>query len=83
MYMRTIKFLLLFSLLLAAPLAAENRVLELDGEQSYVQLPGHIFDHLEEATVEAWVKWEEGGYFSQWFAFGVDDQWQSMGGNNF
>ena len=81
--MRAIKFLLLFSLLLTAPLAAQNRVLELDGEQSYVQLPGHIFDGLEEATVEAWVKWEEWGYFSQWFAFGVDDHWQAMGGNHF
>ena len=81
--MRAIKFLLLFSLLLMAPLAAQNRVLELDGEQSYVQLPGHIFDGLEEATVEAWVKWKEWGYFSQWFAFGVDDHWRAMGGNHF
>ena len=49
--MRAIESLLL-SLCLAVPLAAQNRVLELNGQESYVQLPGHIFDGLEEATVE-------------------------------
>ena len=81
--MHAINYLLLLVLYLAGPLAAQNRVLELDGQQSYVQLPGHIFDDLEEATVEAWVKWEEWGHLSQWFAFGVDDQWRAMGGNHF
>lgn len=80
--MRAIESLLL-SLCLAVPLAAQNRVLELDGQESYVQLPGHIFDGLEEATVKAWVKWEAWDYFSQWFAFGVDDQWRAMGSNHF
>ena len=47
---------LLLLLCLAGPALAQNRVLELDGQESYVHLPGHIFDHLEEATVEAWVK---------------------------
>ncbi len=85
--LRTIFSLVLF---LACPLVAQNRVLELDGEESYVQLPGHIFDHLEETTVEAWVKIDEWAYFSQWFAFGnnvdanVDGQrWRGMGINNF
>ena len=81
--MQSIRSLILLSFCLAGPLLAENRVLELDGEQSYVQLPGHIFDQLEEATVEAWVKWEEWDNFSQWFAFGTDDQWRAMGGNHF
>ena len=72
--MRPVKLLLL-SLWLAHPLMAENRVLDLDGQESYVQLPGHIFDGLEEATVEAWVKWEAWDDFSQWFAFGADGQW--------
>lgn len=80
--MRAIESLLL-SLCLAVPLAAQNRVLELNGQESYVQLPGHIFDGLEEATVKAWVKWEAWDYFSQWFAFGVDDQWRAMGSNHF
>ena len=70
--MRLINYIFLISLCLAHPLAAQNRVLDLDGEQSYVQLPGHIFDDLEEATVEAWVKWDSWDYFSQWFAFGSD-----------
>ncbi len=33
-----------------------NRVLELDGNQSYVELPGSAFTNLDEATVECWVK---------------------------
>ncbi len=81
------KFSCLLSLWLALPLAAQNRVLDLDGQESYVQLPGHIFDDLEEATVEAWVKYDEWGYFSQWFAFGSNpvnaEGWQAMGGNHF
>ena len=34
-----------------------DKVLELDGTDGYVELPPNIFDHLDEATVEAWVKW--------------------------
>jgi len=83
------KRLLLF-LFLASPALAQNRVLELDGQGSYVLLPAHIFDGLEEATVEAWVKWEDWGYYAQWFAFGTDVpttddlsvSWRTMGVNN-
>lgn len=35
-----------------------NRVLELDGTNSWVELPPNIFNDLTEATVEAWVKWD-------------------------
>ena len=81
------KFRLCFCalLLLGAlrPAHAQNQVLELDGHGAYVQLPGHIFDHLEEATVEAWVKWDDWAPYSQWFAFGTDDQWRAMGVNHF
>ncbi|MDA0335917.1 MAG: hypothetical protein O2782_12180, partial [bacterium] len=76
-------------LLLTTRLAtAQNQVLELDGKGSYVQLPPHIFDGLEAATVEAWVRWDDWAYFSQWFGFGTDiteanNQWRSMGGNHF
>jgi signal transduction histidine kinase/DNA-binding response OmpR family regulator/ligand-binding sensor domain-containing protein len=38
--------------------ARVSKVLELDGTNSYVQLPPHIFDELTEATVELWVKWD-------------------------
>ncbi|MRR37918.1 hypothetical protein EG829_25375, partial [bacterium] len=35
---------------------APNRVLHLDGNQSYIELPPDIFQELTETTVEAWVK---------------------------
>ena len=38
--------------------APPNRVLELDGHGSYVELPPNIFKDLEEATVNGWEKWE-------------------------
>ena len=50
---------------------AQNQVLSLDGKAAYVQLPAHIFDTVQEATVEAWVKWDDWAPFSQWFAFGT------------
>src|SRR5262249_46646311 len=64
--MRTI-FLILCLMPLAAggplhaqPLAsvATNYVLELDGTGGYVELPPNIFNDLEEATVEAWARWD-------------------------
>ena len=79
--MRLLNVLLLF--LLSNPVLAENRVLELDGQGSYVELPGQIFNGLEAATVEAWVKWEDWAYFSQFFAFGTDGEWRAMGMNHF
>jgi signal transduction histidine kinase/CheY-like chemotaxis protein len=78
--MRPLALLLLLSL--AAPALAQNQVLELDGKKAYVQLPPRIFDTLTEATVEAWVRWDDWGYFSQWFAFGADGQWRGMGLNH-
>ena len=55
-------------------------VLQLDGDGDYVRLPSGIFNHLEEATVEAWVKWQRLGPFSQPFGFGK--MWQVMGVHN-
>ncbi|MCC7265030.1 MAG: response regulator [Candidatus Latescibacteria bacterium] len=78
-------------LLITARLAqAQNQVLDLDGKAAFVQLPAHIFDTLQEATVEAWVKWEDWASFSQWCAFGTDrqfqdgtdGQWKAMGINH-
>ena len=34
-----------------------NRVLDLDGTNSYVELGPDIFTNLTDATVEGWVKW--------------------------
>ena len=78
--------LLLIALpLLCAPCQARvpNRVLELDGDGDFVQLPSSTFNDLEEATVEGWVRWHDFAYFSQFFAFGTGRQWQAMGINHF
>src|SRR5262249_31885001 len=53
-----------------APTTPLQKVLSLDGNDSFVELPPNIFNNLEEATVEAWVKW---GHFRRWsrvFDFG-------------
>ena len=65
----------------AQPVAA-NKVLRLDGDGDYVQLPVDIFNHLEEATVEAWVRWGDYPYYTQWFAFGSGADFQAMGVNH-
>ena len=49
--------------------AATNRVLQLDGTNSYVELPPGAFTNLDEVTVEGWVKWESFGYWSRSFDF--------------
>ena len=59
--------------------SAPNRVLRLDGEGDYVQLPSHIFDDLEQATIEAWVKWESFGWYEQWFGYGSGAKKQLLG----
>ena len=50
--------------------AATNRVLQLDGKGSYVELPTNILDELNEVTVEGWVKWESFGNYTRFFDFG-------------
>ena len=66
----TFIFLLLLSL--AMPVVAQNRVLELDGDGDYVELPSDIFNDLEEATVEGWVKWLSFRDWSRFFDFGKE-----------
>ena len=46
-----------------------NRVLELDGTNSFVELPAGAFTHLDEVTVEGWVKWESFESMSRFFDF--------------
>ena len=58
----------------------KRRVLQLDGAGDYVRLPSDVFNHLEEATVEAWVKWQRLSRHTQPFGFGKT--WQVMGVNN-
>src|SRR5262245_45022602 len=53
---------ILTSLLLSVTAAsAQNRVLELDGKNGFVELPANAFTNLNEVTVEGWVKWESFG----------------------
>lgn len=50
-----------------------NHVLDLDGKESYVELPPSIFTNLTQGTVEAWVKWRSPGvpyYSARPFVFG-------------
>ena len=42
----------------------------------------NIFNDLDEATIEAWVKWERFGHYSQPFGFGSSEKWQIMVVNN-
>ena len=51
--------------------SAQNRVLELDGNGSYVELPPNMFTNLTEATVEAWAKWDSFRSYSRIFDFGA------------
>ena len=72
----------------AWPLHAQsttNRVLELDGKGSYVELPSDIFNDLTEATVEGWVKWDQFGQwsrFSRFFDFGKQGQEMNLGNSD-
>src|SRR6185436_9642810 len=56
--------------------SAPNRVLDLDGKGSYVQLPPGVFKELIEATVEGWVKWDSFRRWSRFFDFGAS--WNGM-----
>ena len=58
---------------------ATNLVLELDGKNSYVQLPSNIFNELDEATVEGWVKWDRLGMWMRFFDFGRQEQTMCLG----
>ena len=73
-----ISFIFLFTI----TATAKNYVLQLDGQGDYVQLPDNIFNNLDEATIEGWVKWERFGYFSQLFGFGSGAKWRTMVVNN-
>ena len=46
-----------------------NRVLMLDGTNSYVELPPGIFNDLTNATVEGWIKWDSFRNCSRFFDF--------------
>jgi signal transduction histidine kinase/ligand-binding sensor domain-containing protein/ActR/RegA family two-component response regulator len=56
----------------AQPISDTNRVLVLDGKNSYVQLPDNIFHDFTEGTVEAWVN-------SDFLGDGEDQRWVGFG----
>ena len=74
--MRVLWTFLLALFLFSKAQAAENKVLELDGNGSYVELPQDIFTNLTEATIEVWAKWDTFRTFSRIFEFGAS--WNSM-----
>lgn len=78
-------FLGAFSLILAAPSLAypRNLALELDGDGDYVELPGSLFADLQESTIEGWVRWDNLGYFQQFFGFGSGEVQQVIGLNSY
>ena len=50
--------------------AQEMQAIRFDGRGAYVQLPSGIFDQEENATIEAYVKWERFNEWSRVFDFG-------------
>ena len=50
--------------------ADARRVLRLTGTNSYVELPTNLLAGATEITLEAWLKWEEFGFYSAAFNFG-------------
>src|SRR5262249_44908794 len=58
-----------------------NRVLELDADGARVELPLGIFDGLEEATVETWMRWTDlrAQVYQQVFEFGRNDAQRIIG----
>jgi len=51
---------------------ATNRVLDLDGTNSFVELPPNMFNDLDEATIETWAKVEvfTAGFATRFFNYG-------------
>ena len=58
--------------LVASPVT--NRVLSLDGTNSYVELPDDAFTNLTTATIEGWVNWVSFNRGSRFFDFAVAGQ---------
>jgi len=52
------------------PSAATNRVLQLDGTNSFVELPTNLLQGAREVTFEAWLRWDEIGNHATAFAIG-------------
>ena len=75
---------IIFSIIALLPIAAlaQNRVLSLDGDGDYAELPAAAFATLDESTVEFWVRWDALNYFSQPFGYGSGEDWRVIAINN-
>ncbi len=62
--------------------SATNQVAHFGGGESYIELPSNIFNDLEEATVEGWVRWDRLGNWMRFFDFGKKDQTMYFGNLN-
>ncbi|MSU34372.1 MAG: carboxypeptidase regulatory-like domain-containing protein [Pedosphaera sp.] len=51
----------------ASTQASVNQALQLDGGESYVELPGNLFNDLEEATIEGWARCDRIGSWMRFF----------------
>ncbi len=54
--------------------AATNRVLQLDGTNSFVEFPADAFTNLNVATIEGWIFWDRFANSSRFFDFFVGGQ---------
>src|SRR5947208_6130311 len=73
--MKPCGYMLGLLLLLPWSVAAQNRVLELDGNESWVELPADLLkDVKNELTVEGWIRWQRLGEWSRFFDFGPADK---------
>ncbi len=61
--------------------SSTNHVLQFGGGESYVELPANIFNDLEEATGEGWVRWDRIGNWMRFFDFGKQAQTMLFGNN--
>jgi signal transduction histidine kinase/CheY-like chemotaxis protein/ligand-binding sensor domain-containing protein/protocatechuate 3,4-dioxygenase beta subunit len=52
------------------PRSTTNHVLSLDSRRGYIQLPPDIFNELDEATIEGWVRWSTLANSSHFYDYG-------------
>lgn len=76
---RLIGAILVFLFFTGQGASPQNRVLELDGNGSYVELPRNLFEGLREFTFEGWFKWTSFPFRARAIAFGTGDHELRLG----
>src|ERR1043165_703012 len=81
MNLRLTAVIALLSIGITSGFVAERPVMELDGIDSYIELPPDIFNQLDRSTVELWVKWERlnGEGWKRPFCYGAAGRDLSVG----